>query len=250
MYLKNSQHSLDSFTEELWKQINSFFSKLGLSINKGSMLRSKLCFIFGEENQINLKDLKKMAFCVEAIHQASLFIDDILDESQERRNAKPLYLKIGSKKALNAAFLLITEVISVVSKDFPFLTKIVLKTFKKMSFSELKEATQNNYFKICEMKTAKLFILSCIFPLLVGEKDYFKIQKVYSFAKNLGIVYQILDDIKDDDSPFETDTLSKFLEKKQKKLLRKIENLPVTKKSKIKLKTLLKPCLDIPNKQK
>ena len=211
------------------KEIQSSLKPFSIPINEGKLIRPQLVYFFGKHFGIKEKNILDMAFIVEGIHNASLFIDDIIDDNPIRRGKPSLFQLKGDKKAISFSLLLISRIIKKINKNYPPLLNLALKIFEKMSKSEISYINKKNYIKLCYQKTATLFIFSCIAPYLSLGWNKVKIsdlKKIYNFSKYLGILFQIRDDIIDEDLDIELSFLEKKYHEVYGKLKKSLINLP------------------------
>lgn len=139
---------------------------------------------------------------VELVHNASLIHDDIIDESDLRRGKKTVYSEFDSKLAVVSGDYILSVAMEKIAlvRRFEILEKFSL-TLKKMcigeitqNFDKFKITTIEEYIEKSKNKTAYLFetaLLTCAM-LYDFSLDY---KKMSDFALNLGIAFQIRDDL-------------------------------------------------------
>jgi len=150
------------------------------------------------------------ASAVEMIHNFTLVHDDIIDNDEMRHGVPTVHKKFGMSVAILAgdvlfskAFQIITE--SKLSSDAT--TKLVSRLAKacvdvcegqlldvKMA-EEKKIPTQTEYITMISKKTAALFDVSCAMGAICATNKSNDISNLSSFGKNLGIAFQITDDL-------------------------------------------------------
>ncbi len=146
------------------------------------------------------------ASLVELLHTATLVHDDVIDEADKRRGF-PSLNNIWKNKVgvLMGDYLLASGLmISVENEAFDFLKEITLAV-KKMSEGELLQInksrkldiTEEIYFDIIEAKTASLIETCCVIGGLSVTNDSKSIESLRKYGKNLGMAFQIQDDILD-----------------------------------------------------
>lgn len=180
----------------------------------GKRLRPKLVLMMGEAVGVPSDKIMPMAYSVEILHTASLLHDDVVDGTEIRRSRPTANQVFGDKPALLAGdFLSATAMDIVFSIGNIDLAQYIVRTIKKMAEGELKEIEHSAsfhkdidaYFDIIYLKTASLFELCTITPGLVAGFGQEKIDALVSFGKNMGMAFQIVDDVinvypfKDDD---------------------------------------------------
>jgi octaprenyl-diphosphate synthase len=146
------------------------------------------------------------ATLIELLHTASLIHDDVVDESYERRGFFSLNALWRSKIAVLVGDFLLSKglLLSVEKKEYELL-EIVSEAVKQMSEGELLQIrkarkldiTMDEYFTIIEKKTAAL-IAACTAcgAKAAGQSDEV-VKKFHDFGSNVGIAFQIKDDLFD-----------------------------------------------------
>jgi len=193
---------LDKVQERIYNLVceldDAYILSLLNKLPKGKMLRSKLIFkIAGiNENSINLCAI------IELIHAASLLHDDVIDEADTRRGKPSLNALYGNKTAIMFGDILYSKGFFELSKLDEKIAQTVSNAVILLSMGELQEIklTQNfnddleKYLDIIYKKTSSLIEASAKSAAILANKDY----KAYGeFGKNLGIAFQMVDDILD-----------------------------------------------------
>ncbi len=146
------------------------------------------------------------AILVELLHTATLVHDDVVDNAEKRRGFKSINAVFKNKIAVLMGDYLLARglMLAVDGNDFDFL-RVVTNTVKRMSEGELVQINKtrklNNdeetYFRIISDKTASLISTCCEIGARASTDDINKINAVKSFGENLGMAFQIRDDILD-----------------------------------------------------
>lgn len=146
------------------------------------------------------------ATLVELLHTATLVHDDVVDEAETRRGFPSINAVWKNKAAvLIGDYLLAKGLMTAVDgNDFDFL-RVITNTVKRMSEGELLQSSKtrklNNdeetYYKIISDKTASLLSTCCEVGARAVTDDDIKITAMRNFGENLGIAFQIRDDILD-----------------------------------------------------
>lgn len=208
---KNIQQELQEVEEELEffskstnplvSEINSYlFQKSGKRMRPALLLLcSKLYGYKGKENII-------MASLIEAIHTASLIHDDIIDNSDMRRGEKTVHYKWGPNiSVLLGDYLYIKTIASSLRSDYDQVIQIITEVTSKMIEGELNEyymsgnldIEEKEYLDIIKKKTASLFSASCKIGGILGHASKKDKQSLSEFGLNLGMCFQIIDDLLD-----------------------------------------------------
>ena len=179
--------------------------KSWLSSGHGKKLRpSLLCAITKKlSSRAISSELIPAASAIELFHRASLIHDDIIDNSSLRRNKKTAHKNFNTHDAIILGDWLIgcaTEELALCSNQQirEEITKSITAVCKgQLMQMKLRGAaiTEREYFTIIENKTAKLFEVSAVCGALIAAPRYRDEAKI--FGKNLGIAYQIINDLED-----------------------------------------------------
>ncbi|MEO6189637.1 MAG: polyprenyl synthetase family protein [Saprospiraceae bacterium] len=202
---------LNQFEDHFKKAIQSripLLDKISLYIikSKGKQFRpmlSLLCAkLFGDANPSSYT----AATMVELLHTATLVHDDVVDDSDRRRGFFSINALWKNKIAvLVGDYLLSRGLLIALNNDQFAMLKILSTAVSDMSEGELLQLekarrldiTKEIYFQIIQQKTASLIAASCSCGALSTCNDDIEIQKLKSFGINLGIAFQIRDDLMD-----------------------------------------------------
>ena len=179
---------------------------------KGKQMRPMLVFLTARLHG-EISDATFMAATlIELLHSATLIHDDVVDETYQRRGIYSINALWKSKIAvLVGDFFLSKGLLIALDNDQIGTLKIVSNAVKEMSEGELLQIeksrkldiTEEVYFDIIKKKTATL-ITACTkagaYPVDAPEDD---IERMRQFGENLGIAFQIRDDLFD----YENNTL-------------------------------------------
>ena len=156
----------------------------------------------GEINEVN----HKIAAIIEFIHTATLLHDDVVDQSTKRRNIKTANALFG-----NAASVLVGDFIysrsfqMMVGIDNMGIMKILSDTTNLISEGEVlqllnshnPDVNEQQYFKVIQFKTAKLFE-ACGSLAGISNNKSSETNDLYSrLGHHFGIIFQLTDDILD-----------------------------------------------------
>lgn len=146
------------------------------------------------------------AILVELLHTATLVHDDVVDSAETRRGLPSINAIWKSKVAVLIGDYLLAKglMISVDGDDFDFL-KVMTNTVKRMSEGELLQISktrkldtdEETYFKIISDKTASLLSTCCEIGARSASEDEEVINAMRDFGSNLGMAFQIKDDVLD-----------------------------------------------------
>lgn len=185
---------------------DSFSSLLdALNILNGKMLRPALVLISGKLcGQISDNHIRTAAV-LEIIHNATLLHDDVLDAGQKRRGRDTVNSLWGNESAVLTGDLLLSRALAISAELPPEAVKIISHAAAQTCRGELTEVlqrqnrqlTESEYFDIIDGKTAALFAASCRLGAALADADHASTNSLASYGRNLGIAFQITDDILD-----------------------------------------------------
>ena len=148
----------------------------------------------------------RAAAMVELLHMATLIHDDVVDDATIRRG-KPSINQVWKNKisVLMGDFILSKALINMIGiKDFDALEQIS-NTAEKLSAGEIlqieknitKSMTEDVYFDMISQKTASLIATSCELGAITTSKTDQDRKATFNFGQNLGMAFQIKDDLFD-----------------------------------------------------
>lgn len=174
------------------------------------LICAKLCGSKNDEKQYY------MASAVEMIHSATLLHDDVIDNSEVRRGKKTANAIWDNKAAILVGDFLFSLSFQLMVKSENLKILDLLSTTSSIiadgEILQLQNSTNINlsdqqYFDIIFGKTAVLFSACCEVGALLNNCDDNTTLSLRNFGKNLGMIFQIIDDILDYNS--KSDVLGK-----------------------------------------
>ncbi len=148
------------------------------------------------------------ATLVELFHTATLLHDDVVDEAKKRRGILSINAIWKSKVAILVGDFLLSRsmLVALEAKEFGLL-EIISKAVKEISEGELLQLdkarrlsnTEEAYFTIIEKKTAALFAACTQAGAASATTDLAQQELLYQYGLNLGIAFQMQDDVLDFD---------------------------------------------------
>jgi len=208
---KPISQELKIFEKQFYNSVSSKVKLLDLILiyilnRKGKQIRPILVLLFAKMFSKGTMSEKsyRAANLVELIHTASLIHDDIIDDSNVRRNFLTINALWKNKISvlvgdffLSKALLLSTE-----NKDYDLLNE-VSKAVKEISEGELFQIQKSRNFNLSEedynilisKKTASLFSCCCKLGSIASGKN--NLNDIETFGNYLGIIFQIKDDLFD-----------------------------------------------------
>jgi octaprenyl-diphosphate synthase len=164
-------------------------------IQKGKGIRGRLITIIDPNAQ-------KLAAVVEAIHLASLLHDDVIDEADMRRGVKSINAKYGDFTAVMLGDIIYSRAFYELTSFSEKIAKLISNAVYLLSQGELEDVKlskdlnldKEKYMQMIYKKTASLIEAACGAGAVsrgFDEEDF----KLY--GKNLGLAFQIVDDVLD-----------------------------------------------------
>lgn len=173
---------------------------------KGKLMRPTLLFLVAREFGVPVEATYLSAVMLELLHTASLVHDDIVDESDERRGQASVNAVYGNKEAVLVGDFLLSSSLEKASETRNLRIVDHISSLGKqlssgeilqLSKSQMNDFTEQSYYDIIRLKTAVLFASTAeVAAISVGASES-DIKRMYEFGDNLGICFQIRDDIFD-----------------------------------------------------
>lgn len=153
----------------------------------------------------NLDEVLPIASAVEMVHTATLVHDDINDHSLTRRGKATVHSVWGRTFALLTGDYLFTKVYELMAPYGPEFNIIMANACSRLVEGETLQAAaakagtidRETYKSIISLKTASLFEASARMGALLATSDINIIENLANYAYNLGLTFQIVDDILD-----------------------------------------------------
>ena len=164
-----------------------------------TLASAKLCGYQGERHVT-------LATCVEFIHTATLLHDDVVDESELRRGMQSANAIFGNKASVLVGDFLFSRSFELMVEDGSLkVLGILSRTSSVIAEGEVlqllttndTETGESQYLEVIKSKTAQLFAAACRIGAVVSERPKVEEDALESFGMNLGIVFQLIDDVLD-----------------------------------------------------
>lgn len=166
-------------------------------------IRPLLAVLYMKAHNETLSDKQlELLAAIELVHNASLIHDDIIDESKFRRGHKTISEKFDNMLGVISGDYILSIAMAKIAKigSLEILDKFST-TLKKMcigeinqNFDRFKIGTIENYIEKSKNKTAYLFETALVCSAMLSDVQH-DILKVGDFAMNVGIAFQIRDDL-------------------------------------------------------
>lgn len=172
--------------------------------NGGKRIRPALTLLAGKFHRYNLKLLIPMAAGVELLHTATLIHDDTIDDAYLRRGKDSIKQRWGNSNAvLLGDYLFATSAGFVAETRNIRVIKLFAQALMTICTGEIEESLYafNNsrelYFQTIGNKTASLFAAAGESGAVLSQAPEEAIQALKDYGYNLGMSFQIVDDILD-----------------------------------------------------
>lgn len=202
-FLRDWRSEVEKIDTKLLPLVDKFIA----GCQGGKMIRGILVVLGNEIAGSKLKEIYKIAASFEIFHNAILVHDDVIDQSPKRRGQPSLYQAIGSghygiSQAISlgdAGFFLAIKIIS--ESNFPAKEKNealswFAKTMLDTAAGEMLDIAKGDAFSIMKLKTARYSVSGpLILGAILGGGEQKLVRQLWEFGENLGVAFQIQDDI-------------------------------------------------------
>ena len=216
--LDSIRSMMESLEQELIQQLKSRVPvafEIGAHImnSGGKRIRPQLAIIAARMGGYAGTDAVTLSGAIECIHTATLLHDDVVDRAETRRG-RPSANSLWSNEmcVLGGDFILAKAFRALTSLGNLRILDIVSRTTEKLSEGELFqmmnigniEMAEEDYIRIITDKTAVLMEAACRGGAILGGLDAEREEALADFGFNLGIAFQMTDDVIDYRSDVET----------------------------------------------
>nr|ABD92707.1 solanesyl diphosphate synthase [Hevea brasiliensis] len=178
----------------------------------GKRMRPALVFLVSRATAeiVGLKELttkhRRLAEIIEMIHTASLIHDDVLDESNMRRGKQTVHQLYGTRVAVLAGdFMFAQSSWYLANLENIEVIKLISQVIKDFASGEIKQASSlfdcdvelEEYLIKSYYKTASLIAASTKGAAIFSGVDSSVAEQMYEYGKNLGLSFQVVDDVLD-----------------------------------------------------
>ncbi|NOS62771.1 MAG: polyprenyl synthetase family protein [Nitrosarchaeum sp.] len=203
-YIDKINHALDRELS-LYSE-SEFIEPLKYSLEGGKRIRP-IILVLAAESVGKIDDNTLAASCaVEFLHMESIIHDDIIDNETMRRQKEPFHIKYGYNTSVLTGDFVLGLILAISSRlDNARITKDLATTAMLMSEGEMIESrletsedvTFDDYLKVIEYKTATAFEVAARIGAIIANGNEEEIEALTEYGKNIGIAYQIRDDLLD-----------------------------------------------------
>ena len=190
---------------ELYSE-SEFCDPLKYALNGGKRIRPIITLLAAEcVGQID-ENVYAGACAIELLHTESVIHDDIIDNETQRRHKDPFHIKYGYNTSVLTGDFVLGLILNISSRlDKARVTKDLATAAMLMSEGEVLEGkleesedvTFEDYIKVMDYKTATAFEMAAKLGAVISGGSEEEISGLAEYGKNIGIAYQIKDDLMD-----------------------------------------------------
>ena len=203
-YIEKIDSALDKELE-LYSE-SEFCEPLKYALEGGKRIRPIITLLAAESvGQID-ENVYAGACAIELLHTESVIHDDIIDNETQRRHKDPFNIKYGYNTSVLTGDFVLGLILNISSRlDKARVTKDLATAAMLMSEGEVLEGkleesedvTFEDYIKVMDYKTATAFEMAAKLGAVIGGGSEEEISGLAEYGKNIGIAYQIKDDLMD-----------------------------------------------------
>jgi geranylgeranyl diphosphate synthase, type II len=189
--------------KELYAPVNYILSLGGKRMRPALVLAG--CELFGGDIERSIH----AALAVEVFHNFTLVHDDIMDKAPLRRNKPTVHKKWDDGIAILSGDAMLVQAYQLLCKTGSPVLPQLLEVFSKtaiqvcegqqldMNYEKAQRISIPQYLHMIQLKTAVLLAASLKMGALIGNAREEDAQHLYDFGSNIGIAFQLQDDILD-----------------------------------------------------
>lgn len=198
-----ARQDFDQEPSELYEPISYILSLGGKRLRPAMTLAA--CELLGG----SVDDAIMPAMGIEIFHNFSLLHDDIMDKAPLRRGKKTVHERWNTNIAILSGDAMLVKAYQYISSVDKSILPQVLQSFSKaaleicegqqydMNFETRAEVSEEDYLEMIRLKTSVLLGCALEIGALVGSRNKTQAKKLYSFGVNIGMAFQIQDDLLD-----------------------------------------------------
>jgi geranylgeranyl diphosphate synthase, type II len=188
---------------ELYQPISYLMDLGGKRLRPACLLMA--CNLFSD----NISKAIKPALGIEVFHNFTLMHDDIMDNAPLRRGKPTVHQKWNQSVAILSGDVMLVEAYKLMMQVKPEIIAQILEIFNAtavgvcegqqidMNFESVPEVSIEQYINMIRLKTAVLLGGALKIGALIGGSSLADAELLYQFGENLGIAFQLHDDILD-----------------------------------------------------
>ena len=181
----------------------------------GKRLRPLLVLLVAKASQVDDKNHTRIlaAIMIELIHTATLLHDDVVDDSNNRRGSETVHQHFGNQSAILVGDFVYSRAFQVMVQIGQMrVMEIMADATNTIAEGEVlqlincgnPDITEKQYLDVIYRKTGKLFEAGATIGAVLGNQSKLIESSLTDYGRNLGIAFQLIDDVLDYSSSFET----------------------------------------------
>ena len=203
-YITKIDSALDKELE-LYSE-SEFCEPLKYALEGGKRIRPIILLLAAESVGKIDENVYAGACAIELLHTESVIHDDIIDNETQRRHKDPFHIKYGYNTSVLTGDFVLGLILNISSRlDNSRVTKDLATAAMLMSEGEVLEGkleesedvTFEDYIKVMDYKTATAFEMAAKLGAIIGGGNEEAILGLAEYGKNIGVAYQIKDDLMD-----------------------------------------------------
>lgn len=199
--LARIETKIQEFLEELESPLVLTLSR---SLQQGKMLRSKLALNIAGASE----ECLTLCAIIEMIQSASLLHDDVIDDALTRRSKPSINALFGDKNAIMLGDVFYSKAFCELTRfqeKYPMIPRIIANAVATLAIGEIEDVelakdfnpNESKYLQMIEHKTAALIEATAYAAAFLAHKSTEEAQGFRLYGRNLGIAFQIIDDVLD-----------------------------------------------------
>lgn len=206
--MKGDLNQIELELERTVMDDHALLSEASLHLLKagGKRIRPVFVLLAGKFGEYKLDVLKKIAVPLELIHMASLVHDDVIDDAETRRGQLTVKSKWDNRIAMYTGDYIHGKALSLAAQlPDPVIHNVLSGALVQMCIGEIEqirdffntEQSVRQYLLRIRRKTAMLIAISCQLGAIASRVDRKTSNILYRFGYNVGMAFQIRDDLLD-----------------------------------------------------
>ncbi len=172
-----------------------------VSLSGGKRVRPTVTVLVCDALGGDTSEALDYAVGIELVHNASLVIDDIIDESELRRGTPAAWTEYGYGPAITASDGLIGEAFALFSTNERAM-QAVAESMVELGEGEAMElvgepVNEEKYMELARRKTGALFRAAAELGAIAADADAFTVEAFGQYAERVGVAFQMRDDVLD-----------------------------------------------------
>lgn len=209
-FLKKDLQDIENTLTETIDATHPILREASLQLLRAGGKRIRPVFVllsaqFGNYKQ-NIDQIKAVAVSLELIHMATLVHDDVVDDAELRRGKPTIKHLYGNRVAMYTGDYILARALEVITTvNMPSIHHSLSKTLVKVVEGEIAQIEDKydvdqhlrDYLRRIKRKTALLIATSCKLGAIASGASIKQANQLYRYGYNVGMSFQIIDDILD-----------------------------------------------------